>query len=202
MNDYIRKIRKNEIDKASKLLAKSFYNDPLYTYFFPNEKNRLKGAESVFAFELERAEKFTYVTDDISAVSVVKKESDAYSFAGVSRLFKLIFTVSPFTLFKLIKYLYFCDKMKKKHKPNNSSYLELICVDPKQRGKGLAKKSVAFFGDKDIYLETQNEQNLPFYGKMGFTLVKTERLSKSIRHYCMFKPKDEKMHDERNAHFE
>lgn len=193
MNEIIKgfhKIRKDEINTLSELFAYSFYNDPLYLYFFPNEKKRKKCAKYLFEYELRMSLNYAYANEDLTACFVYKKAGDEPS--KVSPLFsiKLFFSVGLLAALKGVKYLSFCNAKKKLYKPENSTYLSLLCVDEVLRKRGVAKSIISSFGADTVYLETQNPVNVKIYKKMGFTLLDESNFTNDVVHYCFLRKGD------------
>jgi len=73
-------------------------------------------------------------------------------------------------------------------------YLSLVAVSPLYQGKGFASKLIKPILEKasqekvDVYLETQNVNNVAIYEKYGFKLIHSEKICNSeVNHYCMIK---------------
>lgn len=187
MNNGFHKIRKDEIKVLAELFAQGFYNDPLYLYFFPDEKKRKRCAEYLFEYELRASVNYTYANENCTACYVYKKANDEPS--EVSPLFsiKLFFSVGLTATLKASKYLHFSNKKKKIYKPEKGSYLSLLCVDKSLRKQGIAKAIISSFGSDIVYLETQNPANVQIYEKMGFTLLDKSNFANDVVHYCLLK---------------
>lgn len=193
MNEIIKgfhKIRKEEIKTLSKLFARCFFNDPLYLYFFPNEKNRKKCAEYLFEYELRMSLNYAYANEDCTACFVYKRDNDAPSKVSLSFSIKLFFSVGLIATLKGIKYLSFCNAKKKIYKPENSSYLSLLCVDESLRKQGVAKFIISSFGSDKVYLETQNPVNVQIYKNLGFELLDKSNFAENVDHFCLSKKGD------------
>lgn len=190
MNETIKgfhKIRKEEIKTLSELFAHSFYNDPLYLYFFPNEKKREKCAKYLFEYELRMSLNYAYANEDLTACFVYKKANDEASKVSPFFSVKLFFSVGLSATLKGIKYLSYSNKKKKLYKPENGSYLSLLCVDESLRNQGVAKTIISSFGSDIVYLETQNPVNVQIYKKIGFTLLGESKFANGVVHYCFLK---------------
>lgn len=181
------KIRKDEIKILSELFAHCFYNDPLYLYFFPNEKKRKKCAKYLFEYELRMSLDYAYSNEKLTACFVYKKKDDEPSKVSLFFSIKLFFSVGLFTTIKALKYLSYSNNKKDKYKPENGSYLSLLCVDKSLRKQGVAKAIISSFGSDSVYLETQNPVNVQIYKKMGFKLLDKSNFAKDVVHYCLLK---------------
>lgn len=188
-NVIIRKIKIEEIDAVSKLFARSFFDDPLYRYFFSNENRRSKNANFLFKFELLSLKDSVYVTSDLSAAIVIKKPYDKEYRPSVLFCIKLFFNIGLTSTVKAVKYLTFADKGCKKHIKANDAYVKLLCVDKEKRGQKIATHLMNLVGDNSAYLETQNLTNVGIYEHFGFKLLDEILFEKGVIHYCMRKSK-------------
>lgn len=187
MKNEFHKIKKEEIKTLSELFARCFYNDPLYLFFFPNEKKRKRCAEYLFEYELRMSLNYAYSNKNCTACFVYKTADDKPS--KVSPLFsiKLFFSVGLVSTVKAMRYLSFSNKKKNLYKPENGSYLSLLCVDKSLRKQGVAKEIISSFGSDSVYLETQNPVNVQIYNKLGFKLLDKSNFSKDVVHFCLVK---------------
>jgi ribosomal protein S18 acetylase RimI-like enzyme len=80
----------------------------------------------------------------------------------------------------------------------NTLIISPVFVDPKHQGKGIAKemikKGIEEFVPQGykIGLETQNPDNVGFYEKLGFKVIKEEfyKLEKIHNYYMVYAPED------------
>jgi ribosomal protein S18 acetylase RimI-like enzyme len=167
----LHKMRGEEIDEVALLLAEGFMDDPLFVYFFPNPQTRCKKAQSFFKTELSLCKAFTYYMDDKRGVIVMKTPTDKrakiYPLASIG----LFFEVGIISILKAMRFLYFNNKIKRKHLRDGMNQLLLVCVRTDARGKGLAKHMIDEMCVESTYVETQNPLNVGFYTKIGFSLL-------------------------------
>lgn len=193
-------ISKREI---SKILAKEFYDDTLYTYILQNNKTRLKALEEFFYCYTNMYPTGTIVSPSKDAQAIgyifynkhsIKKSTQLYNLIKYST--KLILMTKHISIKEFIRF--------GKAIYNNSSawidefvkgefiHIDLIVVDEKHRNKGLAKeiiKSVFEEADKEnivVTLETQNPTNVHIYKHFGFEVVKKQQYEK-LTQYCMIR---------------
>ena len=189
--------------EVSKILAKEFYDDTLYTYILPNDKTRLKALEEFFYCYTSMYPTGTIVSPskDVQAIGYIfynkhyiKKSTQLYNLIKYStKLISMMKHISMKEFIRFGKAIY-----------NNSSawidefvkgefiHIDLIVVDEKHRNKGLAKKiikSVFEEADKEnivVTLETQNPKNVHIYKYFGFEVVKEQQYEK-LTQYCMIR---------------
>lgn len=194
--------------EISKILAKEFYDDTLYTYILPNDKTRLKALEEFFYCYTNMYPTGTIVSPSKDAQAIgyifynkhnIKKSTQLYNLTKYStKLISMTKHISMKEFIRFGKAIY-----------NNSSawidefvkgefiHIDLIVVDEKHRNKGLAKeiiKSVFEEADKEnivVTLETQNPQNVHIYKHFGFEVVKKQQYEK-LTQYCMIRKPNNK----------
>lgn len=187
MKNEFRKIKKEEIKTLSELFARCFYNDPLYLYFFPDAKKRKRCAEYLFEYELRMSLNYAYSNKSCTACFVYKKAADKPSYVSPLFSIKLFSSVGLASAVKAIRYISFSNKKKNLYKPENGSYLSLLCVDESLRNQGIAKEIISSFGTDTVYLETQNPANVQIYKKLGFELLDKSNFAKNVNHFCLSK---------------
>lgn len=190
-------IQKKDIDKAAKILAKSFIDYPIFKFVFPDEQYRKNKIHHLFSFFIKlgmlRGEVFAS-SKNIEAVSIwlnpdVKLSLLDYLKAGI--IF-LKFKIDR----KSIKRFSEIGLTKKKNRSNilNNNYclLDVIGVDPQFQKKGFARllvESKLIDTDKlkiPCYVETSNQENIPFYERFGFKLIHEYELM-SLNIFCLYR---------------
>ena len=72
----MRKIRKDEIGKVSRLFTDIFAEYEAYRLFFPDEKKLAKGMEAFFRYEIFASQDYTWVEEDFLSAAAVKCPGD------------------------------------------------------------------------------------------------------------------------------
>jgi len=73
-------------------------------------------------------------------------------------------------------------------------YLHVVGCRPEQQGRGYGSAAIApglARADADgvpVYLETANEENLPFYRRLGFAVTHEWRVPNGPRHWSLLRP--------------
>ncbi len=182
------KIEKQDLKEAARVFSCAFFNDPLYQWFFKNEKTRLKKAKYFFEYELSVSQNFTYRIDGWTGLAVLQKPDDKSKRANAFLAVKLFFAVGIVSTIKAIRYLRFSEKVKKSCIHNDDVYLKLLCIDSVFRGQGLSRRIIESI-EGDIYLETQNPNNVKIYEKLGFVLLEELNMNKYIKHFVLRREK-------------
>jgi ribosomal protein S18 acetylase RimI-like enzyme len=181
--DGLMRLQKSQIKPASEMLARSFYDDPLFVFFFPDTSHRKNLSPLLFQFWLHHAIPYgkVYATSG-------NMEGIAVWFSSKSAdrtLWRMILSGSFLAYLRLDKELTskrhrindFCETVRKKLTPDYYWYLEFIGILPQFRGNGYAssliKPILARLDMEQLpcYLETENENNVPIYQHYGFDVV-------------------------------
>lgn len=194
----IEKLKEKDIINAAQQYAKAMMKDDLHVYFFPNEKTRYRMLLSLYKFKLRNQIMDCYVTsDNLEGLAIWEKPYGHHSTLTVNEVLngiRLIFECGVFSLIKMLKYQLWATKIRDNLIKDPYWYLDVVIVSPEFQGKGFASKLIKPFLDESsangnkVYLETQNEKNIPIYEKYGFKLNKSFLMGDSgITQYCMIK---------------
>jgi len=170
---------------TAEVLRKAFAEDPVHHWMFQRD------------FEQYEAFLFNYVIDRVGlkqSKGVIRiatnNENKVCSTSlwfdsEVPGLYEYLGLCSlalwyPSSLYRL---LYLDAQTAPAHKRNMGNrphwYLCLLGTDPEQEGKGFASKlmrdqlAIADKEQKEVYLESSTEKNIPFYERFGFELIET-----------------------------
>lgn len=181
------KLKKPDIPEASKVLARAFMNDPIWTTFMPDKDQRAEVLPLMFesllyiSLKYGTAQSPTEPREGI-AIWYPSKNTDA-------NFFQVIFSGIPFSCIKAMnkhgkvmkkmqKEMKILSRDRKKHmQKRDHLYLACIGVDPQLQGKGhggtllqeLFRESVE--KNVPVYLETETEENVKMYSHLGFKVV-------------------------------
>lgn len=179
-----------EIEKVASLFASAFREDPLFMYFFPNPNERQKKSKYFFRAQLMMCHSFTYVLKDMKGAIIYQRPQDKAKSISVQEGFPLIINVGLKSIIKAITYQRYSKKILNKLNSLEMDHLVLICVDEKSRNKGVARSMIHQLNASKVYLETQNQDNLDFYHKLGFKLKHSSTFNdhrKPINHFVLVK---------------
>ncbi|MEG1559293.1 MAG: GNAT family N-acetyltransferase [Clostridia bacterium] len=181
---------KSMIEDAAKIYAECFLDDPIYHWFFTNEKTRFRKSVIFFIYELMESIDFTYYAEDMKGLIVLKKPEDSFKKIKVSFMTKALFKTDPICCIKGLHYRHICERCKKKYMPKNADYVSLLCVSKDARHQGIARKMIEKTSTTPVFLETQNEVNLAFYKGLGFEVLAKLKIAKGLYHYALLKKQE------------
>jgi len=188
--DLIR-LSKDQIEPASEMLVRSFFNDPKLTHILPDKEERREKGKHLFAFELHFGLRYGRVwatSPNLEGVAVwIPSQNAAITFwrAMLCGGMALQIGLGKEAMERLMAFSDKVDIYHKKHLPSPHCYLFFIGVDPRHQGQGyggqLIRPMIEWLDEKGMacYLNTQNEKNIGLYEHFGFRAVEQVTLSGS-----------------------
>lgn len=169
--------------RAGEVLARAFFDDPMFAYIQPNRDKRARTFPAFFtaaaAYALRAGEVYTTIgTVDGAALWVppapVAPQEDSRGSSGSAS--------SPSPLGddageRLRAVMTHFGELHRRTVPSPHWYLLILGVDPLHQGRGVGGQlltPVLARADRDglpCYLETMNPRNPPFYRRHGFQVV-------------------------------
>jgi ribosomal protein S18 acetylase RimI-like enzyme len=168
-------IAKNEDrDRVISVITAGFITDPAWRWFFPEAKQYLSTAPSLFdAFGGAAIEsKTAFVTENFEGAALWLAPGIAPDEDSLVKTLEE--NVSPTILQDVLGVL---ERMDKYHPEEDVWYLPLIAVDPAHQGRGLGSalmKAALEKCDKQglpAYLESSNPRNIALYERHGFDVM-------------------------------
>lgn len=190
--------------QASETVGRAFLNDPLYTYFLPNEEERQQHIFALFDVIVRYIIRYGEVTctPDLRAVAcwLPPGQADLRTW-GLIRM-GLLSSLFQFKRETLRHFLTGVNKashaMDKPHKlivPGPHWYLAILAVDPAYQGQGLGSQLLhagtarADAANLPCYLDTATARNVPLYQRFGFQVVQEEDIEGANVHvWNMLRP--------------
>jgi GNAT superfamily N-acetyltransferase len=190
------KLQKGDLYKASIIMGQAFYDYPIFSYIIPNEAYRKRNLSYICRFLLGlgfiNGEIFA-PSENLEGVSVWFLSSKAYSSridafrAGLLSLFLHFDT-------KTIRRLIEIGKIKRinREKILKGSFClcDMIGVNPFMQKQGIGRQMLEaklqeFDKEKvPCYLETSKVENVDYYKKFGFTLIRHYKISE-VDVFCL-----------------
>ena len=160
------------------MAAEAYVNDPVHSYATKNEKIRKK---YVYHFMMERLstsnrEDIIYEDEEKRGICIWRKAHNEYDIFDFLMCPNYIFLA--LYLPNTIKTLSAYGHLDVKVFPEDCYIISPVFVDPQHQGKGIAteliKKGIADLVPQGykLGLEAQNPENVKFYERLGFKVIK------------------------------
>ena len=193
-----KKLTTKQLRYFARMASESFMNDPVHSYVTKNETLRKK---FVYHFMIERLatsarEDIIYIDEENRGICVWREahnEYDVFDFLMYPNwIFLLLY------LPKTVKTLMAYSHLDVKVFPENTYIISPVFVAPEHQGKGIATKLIKQ-GIKDLSakgyklgLEAQDPDNVKFYEKLGFKVIKHDHWKRENIHnyYMMYEEND------------
>ncbi len=187
-------LTRKQLKFFSKMAAEAYVNDPVHSYVTKNETLRKK---FVYHFMIERLatssrEDIIYIDQENRGICIWREAHNEYGVLDFLRYPNWVFLYLywPKTIKTLVAYSHLDVKVF----PENTLIISPVFVDPEHQGKGIAtkliKQGIADLTAKGykLGLEAQNSDNVKFYEKLGFKVIKHDywKREKIDNYYMMY----------------
>lgn len=175
------KISREKLKYYARMASQSYINDPVYVYACKNEKIRKRFIYHWLLLRLNSSRKkdIFYFDEEERGLCIFREAHYDYTMFQFLMCPNWVFLVLYFPI--TIKVLMAYSHLDNKDIFDEKTYIvSPVFVGKPYQGKGIAsgllKKGIADLTVKGfkIGLETQNPENVPFYEKLGFKVVKHE----------------------------
>lgn len=194
------KLDPRKINKASEVLAASFFYYPMFTFYFPDTHRRIRYLPWYFKKILNTALRYGAVHTTPEVSGVIFTLTPGHTKISLWEYIRSGFLLTPFALgFRNYKRSMECedfvDKTQIKLMRNRPHYyLWGLAVDPRHKAQGIGASLMqpllaqADAQNMPIYLETHDENNIRYYQKYGFKLIHTTCIPKyQLPIWCMLR---------------
>jgi ribosomal protein S18 acetylase RimI-like enzyme len=192
------------LSPAIAMMGRAFKDDPFLVHLAPDPVKREKLAPQFVAIVVKFCFKFgevwTYPAQEGVAAWLVPDNTNpslGQMLQTGMLTMPLKFGWAGFQRFSDV--VGFTEKLHKEHAPGRHWYLWGLGVDPAHQGSGLGGKLMqpvlakADAAGLPVYLETQNESNLPFYERHGFKVAGSGESPKSkLAVWALVRPPQDK----------
>lgn len=191
----------SSFEKAVDVLTRSFWNDPLNEYFFPDETLRKRFLPVFFEFRLKQGRKYGEVfttSERVEGVAIWRYSDtiDSTLWRDIrSGGLKMLRMYGRKLLGQMMEVNEFTGERRTKHATSPYMHLGPISVDPEMQSQGYASKLIrpmlAHLDETKThcYLETQSESNVALYEHFEFeVLAKGVVPNTDIPHWDMMRP--------------
>ncbi len=173
--------KKEMIEKCAGILARAFFNDPLFIYALPDENTRQRKLFALFMLNLRYGLNYGDVYWS-AGQGLAVWFPPGNSKISIRRALETGMLVTPIKIglsavLRLSRFNVMADLMHERFAPEPHWYLFLLGVDPTSQGAGFGRSLLQPVINKaDIqhltcYLETNNPAAVAFYRKNGFDVV-------------------------------
>jgi len=180
----IRKLDEADVPRIAKALARAFEDDPVLSWVFRDESERLARLERSFVLYLRRIwlpHRECYATDRLFGASLWMPPGKWHlGFLAQLRLVPSMISVVGGNLPRLMRVL---NLIEKKHpKAPTHYYLAVLGIEPEFQGRGFGgavMQPVLQRCDREgipAYLESSKKRNIVLYERHGFEVVEELRL--------------------------
>jgi ribosomal protein S18 acetylase RimI-like enzyme len=194
------KLDPRQVKKASDVVAASFFDYPMFTFYFPDPERRTRYLPWYFKNILNSALRYgtVYTTPEVSGVLFTLPPG--HTKISIWEYVQSGFLLTPFALgFRNYKRSMECEDFVgntqiKLMKNRPHYYLWGLAVDPRQKAQGIGAALMRpLLAQADaqklpVYLETHDEKNIRYYQKHGFDLLYTTCIPKyQLPIWCMLR---------------
>jgi GNAT superfamily N-acetyltransferase len=174
----VRKATAADVKPISEALARSFHDDPVLRWLFPDDKTAPKKMPQFFALDLS---KFwlglgeVYTTDSIAGGALWGPPGHWQM--GMGTIIRNGPSMIRLLGGRLFKALQFLGTVEKAHPKDPHFYLAVLGTQPADQGKGIGSAMMAPVLERcdlegiPAYLESSKDTNIPFYNRHGFEVT-------------------------------
>ena len=177
------KLKRKQIKEASKVLADSFFNYPMFRFYFPDPGRRTRYLPWYFRNILNCAYHYgeIFTTSDVNGV--IFYLAPDHNQISLWEYVQNGFLMTPLLMgFRNYQRSMDCEKYVEATRIRLMAsqphyYLWGLAVDPNSKGKGVGSALIepiielSVRDDLPIYLETHDERNVHYYQKFSFDLL-------------------------------
>jgi GNAT superfamily N-acetyltransferase len=181
----VRKLTPDEVPRVARALARAFEDDPVMSWIFRDDSERLTRLERAFGLFLRRIwmlQRECYAVDRLFGAALwLPPDKWHLGVADQVRLLPSMIAVTGRNLPRLFTVL---NTIEKKHPKPAHYYLAVLGVEPEAQGRGFGgalMQPVLTRCDREripAYLESSKRRNVVLYERHGFRVVEELKLPK------------------------
>jgi ribosomal protein S18 acetylase RimI-like enzyme len=174
---------------TSKILEQAFYSDPLLNFIYGDKIDEPGKLNWFFKVTFRLAALYGDCFATVEKDGVLMMLPPDQTTLTVGAMYKSGFLAAPFRMgwASFSRLMTFGDFAEKEHKaaaPSDHFYIMTVGVLPERQGIGVGKKlmtkalEIVDANRMPCYLETQNQNNVPIYQRLGFEVVSDKEIPK------------------------
>ena len=180
----VRKVTAAELPRVVEAAARSFYEDPVFTWIFPDDERRLSRLEQGFGLFARRVwlpQDETYTTDRLIG-GAFWMPPDTWHLSPLRQLL-LLPAMAVIARGDLPRMLRGLNAIEAKHPHDPHYYLPVVGILPEWQGRGFGSalmRPILERCDRErlpAYLEASSARNRALYERHGFAVVEEMRLA-------------------------
>ena len=193
------RMKGEQVQESARVLSRAFFDDPLMTYFLPEEERRTKALPWFMGVAASYGHKYGEVETTAGTVEGAaiwlppgKTHTPALQMLAAG-MYQAPFRMGMGNFTRFMRALDVMEKLHKEATPEDHWYLMVLGVDPPRQGQGVGSALMAPVLERadaaglPCYLETQKAINVKLYRKHGFEVVVEDDLPKGGPHYWTMK---------------
>jgi GNAT superfamily N-acetyltransferase len=184
----------DEVPALAEMVARAFYDDPVWTWMFPDDRRRLGQARRFFSVRARQIvpQGETYTTAEHAGIAAWSAPPDGWRLPLGEAAAQLL-RLAPVFGRRLPTVLSGLQQIEEGHPHEPHFYLSVLGTEPRMRGRGIGSALMAPVlaqCDRDeipAFLETTRERNVDFYARHGFQVTREIVLPRGPRMWLMWR---------------
>ncbi len=196
----VREHHTTELPALIAVASRAFWDDPLFNFFAPDLLVQHRWMSGFFAAGIHDCARHgsvwtASIGDTVVGVAAWLPPGVHVATSGIRALRQMRHALptiarSP----ERVRAVKLMNEMPRRHLTDPHWYLELLAADPKFQGRGVGRALLQPILQRcdlegyPAYLETQKEDNLAYYARLGFAVTDVIDLGKTPRVWTMTRP--------------
>ncbi len=195
----VREHRREELRTLIAVAARAFWDDPLFNFFVPDLLNQHRQGSGYFSAMINDCAAHgvvwgAYVDGKPVGVAALLPPGVPIPHGGVREAKQLTRVAPPIIRSaKRMTAIKLFTELPKHHPTEEHWLLSILAADPRMQGRGVGTRLLELFLKRcdseglPMYLETQKEANLAYYGRFGFVVREVVQVANSPRVWTMMR---------------
>jgi ribosomal protein S18 acetylase RimI-like enzyme len=191
--DGVAALTTKDTDWASKLLEQAFFTDQLLNFIYGDTIHEQGKLNWFFSSTFRIAALYGVCLGTAEKDGVLMMLPSDQTKLTIGKLYQSGMVAAPFkmgwaSLSRMIRFMDFAEKEHKAAISSDHYYIMTVGVLPERQGMGIGKKlmtkalETVDANKMPCYLETQNQNNVPIYQRLGFEVVSDKEIPKGGLH--------------------